>query len=92
MRDVSVAVAWLRTTFLYERVLRSPARYRLALPPGAPRAAVDAALRDGLVLSGVGALVRHGLMATDEEGFSLAPTGAGAARRRGLSIEKGSKA
>ncbi|KAI8467024.1 MAG: hypothetical protein J3K34DRAFT_47254 [Monoraphidium minutum] len=77
VRDVSLAIAWLKTTFLYVRIRTNPGRYGLVLPPGTSQSEVDRILRDQLVLANVRTLVESGIMATDEEGFELRPTNAG---------------
>ncbi|GBF89417.1 ATP-dependent DNA helicase-like protein [Raphidocelis subcapitata] len=77
VRDVSLAIAWLKTTFLYVRIRANPRHYKLVLPPGTPESEIDRVLRDELVMKNVATLVRHQLMATDDEGFELTATEGG---------------
>ncbi|PSC72871.1 putative ATP-dependent DNA helicase HFM1 isoform B [Micractinium conductrix] len=69
--DVSQAVEWLRSTYLYVRAKRSPDTYGMPRQPNGE--ALDRWLRDKLVLSTVQELAKHGMVRLHDDGFSLEP-------------------
>ncbi|KAG7669274.1 putative DExH-box ATP-dependent RNA helicase DExH17 [Nannochloris sp. 'desiccata'] len=74
INDLSAAIVWLRSTFLYVRVRREPAKY--GIPPNVIRDGIQALetwLREELVMKTVRELSAHGMVRTDDEGYSLEP-------------------
>lgn len=69
--DIATAITWLRSTYFYVRVRRDPGKYRV--PPAVARdpGALEGWLKESLVLTTVRKLAQHGLVKTDDEGFSL---------------------
>nr|AKI32384.1 DNA helicase [Watanabea reniformis] len=74
--DISMAVNWLKSTFLYVRMKAKPQHYGL---PAAVQseAAFDKLLMEKLILSTAKLLEKHDLVKTDEDEFMLHPTKAG---------------
>ncbi len=72
--DLSAAIVWLKSTFLYVRVRREPAKY--GVPPNVIRGGIQALekwLREELVMKTARELSAHGMVRTDDEGYSLEP-------------------
>ncbi|WIA13166.1 hypothetical protein OEZ85_006758 [Tetradesmus obliquus] len=77
IKDVPGAIQWIKSSFLFTRVRSNPQHYGLKVRPGMAEAELEGLLRDELVLKPVGQLMRYGLLATDEDSYSLAATGPG---------------
>jgi ATP-dependent DNA helicase HFM1/MER3 len=70
--DLAAAIVWLKSTFLYVRVRREPEKY--GIPPNIIRGGIKALerwLREELIMKTVRELSTHGLVRTDDEGYSL---------------------
>lgn len=72
--DISTAVEWLKSTYYHVRVRKAPQQY------GVPQTVIASCvyaqsleiwLRDKVLLSIIHELSRHGLVQSDEDGFSL---------------------
>jgi hypothetical protein len=77
--DVSQAIDWLRSTYLYVRIQRAPGQYGVPrqLAPGGE--ALDRWLRDRLVLATVRELAEHGMVGWGSAGCGLEWAGRGQA-------------
>lgn len=60
------AIDWLRSTYLYVRVKRSPATYGVPRQPSAD--ALDRWLRDRLLLGALRELAEHGMVGRPNSG------------------------
>jgi ATP-dependent DNA helicase HFM1/MER3 len=72
--DVAAAIVWLKSTFLYVRVRREPGKY--GIPANVIRGGIQALekwLREELVMKTAKQLSAHGMVRTDDEGYSLEP-------------------
>ncbi|XP_068757801.1 probable ATP-dependent DNA helicase HFM1 [Montipora capricornis] len=71
--DVSIALEWLKSTFLYIRILKNPMYY--GIPEGLEKESLEQKLQD-LCLKSLNTLEKAGLIKMDD-GFDLKPTDAG---------------
>ncbi|XP_035691410.1 LOW QUALITY PROTEIN: probable ATP-dependent DNA helicase HFM1 [Branchiostoma floridae] len=74
INDVTVALEWIRSTFLYIRVQKNPRHYNI--PTGLSREEMESRLQD-MCLKDLNLLSRIDLVKMDEEGFDLKPTEVG---------------
>ncbi|KAI8504903.1 ATP-dependent DNA helicase MER3 [Branchiostoma belcheri] len=74
INDVTVALEWIRSTFLYIRVQRNPRHYNI--PAGLSKEEMESRLQD-MCLKDLNLLSRIDLVKMDEEGFDLKPTEVG---------------
>ena len=72
--DVPTAITWLKSTYLYVRIRKEPGKYGVpaALHAQGP-VALEKWLREELVMKTAKELAKHGMVRTDEEGYSLEP-------------------
>eukprot|EP00775_Hariotina_reticulata_P011878 gene11878-12022_t len=84
--DVTEAIAWIKSTFLFVRARANPQHYgpatlfdadRLKIKAGMGDAELDSLLRQQLVMKPVSDLLRYKLIETDEDTYSLNATAAG---------------
>ncbi|CAH3171720.1 unnamed protein product [Porites lobata] len=71
--DVTIALEWLKSTFLYIRILKNPLHY--GIPEGLKKECLEQKLQD-ICLKSLNTLERAGLIKMDD-GFDLKPTEAG---------------
>ncbi|XP_078343088.1 putative ATP-dependent DNA helicase HFM1 [Oculina patagonica] len=71
--DVSIALEWLKSTFLYIRILKNPTHY--GIPEGLEKESLEQKLQD-ICLKSLNTLEKAGLIKMDD-GFDLKPTEAG---------------
>ncbi|XP_022248602.1 probable ATP-dependent DNA helicase HFM1 isoform X4 [Limulus polyphemus] len=69
--DVSIAVEWLKSTFLYIRVLKNPKHY--GINTGLSKEEIEKKLQD-MCLKELNALTKYKLVKMDDDGFDLKPT------------------
>ncbi|XP_020606778.1 probable ATP-dependent DNA helicase HFM1 [Orbicella faveolata] len=69
--DVSIALEWLKSTFLYIRILKNPTHY--GIPEGLEKKSLEQKLQD-ICLKSLNTLEKAGLIKMDD-GFDLKPTG-----------------
>lgn len=72
--DLPTAITWLKSTYLYVRIRKEPGKYGVpaALHASGP-AALERWLREEMVMKTAKELATHGMVCTDEEGYSLEP-------------------
>ncbi|XP_022802309.1 probable ATP-dependent DNA helicase HFM1, partial [Stylophora pistillata] len=68
--DVSIALGWLKSTFLYIRILKNPTHY--GIPQGLEKEGLEQKLQD-ICLKSLNTLEKAGLVKMDD-GFDLMPT------------------
>ncbi|KAL3847245.1 hypothetical protein ACJMK2_018167 [Sinanodonta woodiana] len=74
INDISVAVEWLRYTFLYIRVMQNPQFY--GMPNGLSKEQIEKRLQD-LCMKNLNQLTALNMTVMDEETFDIKPTDAG---------------
>ncbi|CAH1232813.1 SNRNP200 [Branchiostoma lanceolatum] len=74
INDVTVALEWIRSTFLYIRVQKNPRHYNI--PAGLSKEDMESRLQD-MCIKDLNLLSRIDLVKMDEEGFDLKPTEVG---------------
>ncbi|KAK3603692.1 hypothetical protein CHS0354_023298 [Potamilus streckersoni] len=74
INDISVAVEWLRYTFLYIRVMKNPQFY--GMPNGLSKEQIEKRLHD-LCMKNLNLLTALNMTVMDEETFDIKPTDAG---------------
>ena len=75
--DIVSALEWLKTTYLYTRVLKNPQHYGIPTDVGSDMIKLDAWLTEKLLLANVSLLVKGGMASTDDDGYDLQPTSSG---------------
>lgn len=75
--DIVSALEWLKTTYLYTRVLKNPQHYGIPTDIGSDMIKLDAWLTEKLLFANVSLLVKGGMASTDEDGYDLQPTSSG---------------
>ncbi|XP_035226708.1 probable ATP-dependent DNA helicase HFM1 [Stegodyphus dumicola] len=72
--DVSIAVEWLKATFLYQRIFKNPKHYGINMK--LPKEKIERKLQD-LCIKEINGLRKYKLIHMDDDSFSLQPTGTG---------------
>lgn len=75
--DIVSALEWLKTTYLFTRVLKNPQHYGIPTDVSSDMIKLDAWLTEKLLLANVSLLVKGGMASTDDDGYDLQPTCSG---------------
>lgn len=75
--DIVSALEWLKTTYMYVRMLKNPQKYGIPIDIGSDVAKHDDWLTENLLLANVTLLVKGKMASTDNDGYSLQPTNSG---------------